>query len=102
MPRRGRREKVEEMNAEDVHQDIDLAAPDLLREHGDVVSEPITVAPAPDAHEDGGAETAFDPEANFDAGAHFEPTGDPDGPAAGLAAEPAPPTGSISAERLAA
>ena len=87
------------MNAENVHQDIDLAAPDLPREPEDVAGP---AAPG------SGAETAFDTEAGALIGpeAEFEPAeseSEPAEPEFERAPEPAtPPTGTMSAERLAA
>ncbi|MFE4228350.1 adenylate/guanylate cyclase domain-containing protein [Arthrobacter sp. NPDC056886] len=90
------------MNAENVHQDIDLAAPDLPREPEDVAG---TAAPGDDA------ETGFDTETGaliepaeselgIDPAPGFEPAEPDPEPAA---PEPAaPPTGTVSAERLAA
>ena len=91
------------MNAENVHQDIDLAAPDLPREPED----------AGPAAADSGAETAFDTETSFDTGTSFDAgTSDADaedGEPADAVADPeplpepaAPPTGTMSADRLAA
>lgn len=76
------------MNAENVHQDTDLAAPELPREPEDAAGS---------AAADSDAGTAFDTEA----GALIEPAAE----AEFEAAEPepvAPPTGTMSAERLAA
>ncbi|RKR19540.1 adenylate/guanylate cyclase domain-containing protein [Arthrobacter oryzae] len=104
------------MNAENVHQDIDLADRELPREPGGVVSEPAAATPDPAVHPGAGA--GFDAgagagseEAGPDApdavaGRAFgEAVADPAEPAAAdpAAAEPAaPPTGTMSAERLAA
>src|SRR6476469_5384883 len=76
------------MNAENVHQDIDLAAPDLPREPEDAAGS---------AAADSDAGTAFGSEA----GALIEPAAEPE--LEPDEAEPvAPPTGTMSAERLAA
>ncbi|WP_026537704.1 adenylate/guanylate cyclase domain-containing protein [Arthrobacter sp. 9MFCol3.1] len=93
------------MNAENVHQDTDLAAPELPREPEDAAGS----AAAGSAAADSDAGTAFDTEA----GALVEPS-EPEFEAAEPAepefeavepSEPepeAPPTGTMSAERLAA
>src|SRR6478735_6982118 len=85
------------MNAENVHEDIDLAAPDLPRDPEDAAGS---------AAADSDAGTAFGTEA----GALIEPELEPAEPELELEpeseaaeAEPvAPPTGTMSAERLAA
>src|SRR6476469_1607169 len=91
---RGRREKVEEMNAENVHQDIDLAAPDLPREPEDAAGSAAADSDAGTAL-DTEAEAPIEPAAEAEPGfERAEPQAEPE-PAA-------PPTGTMSAERLAA
>ena len=106
------------MNAENVHQDIDLAAPDMPREPEDVVSEPAadfhdeSEVPAADALSDAGSEVPA-ADALSDAGSDVpdagSTAGDSDAEPAAAHAESAaphaesaaPPTGTMSAERLA-